>query len=196
MSKCKLCGQSININKAIGKKVCFDFGHGGSDPGALGIMGVKEKDLVYEIGMMAAARLQGKGVDVVFTRTKDEYVTLKGRCDISNNSKSDLFVSLHCNAFSESTVKGVEVYHHPGSKLGGPLAEIVLKSILDAGLYTRNRGVKTSKDFYVLKGTRATAILIELGFITNREDLEIILENEYSLATVLSDSIINCLQKL
>lgn len=196
MKKCNVCGQSIKLNKAIGKRVCFDFGHGGSDPGAIGIMGVKEKDLVYEIGMMVCARLQGKGVDVVFTRTKDEYVTLKGRCDISNNSNSDLFISLHCNAFSESTAKGVEVFHHPSSKYGRSFAEILLKGIVDAGLYTRNRGVKTSRDFYVLKGTRATALLVEIGFITNYDDLEIIQSNKYAFATVMTDSIINCLQKL
>lgn len=177
------------------KRVCFDFGHGGSDPGAIGLGFVKEKDLVYEIGMMAATVLQAKGVDLVFTRTRDNYVTLKGRCDISNNSKSDLFVSLHCNAFNKATAKGVEVFHYPGSRKGKEVSSLIVEDIVKSGLYTVNRGVKTSSKFYVLRGTRAPAVLVELGFITNYEDLKIIQENKFSLAKVLAGSIEKCLQK-
>ncbi len=178
------------------KRVCFDFGHGGSDPGSIGIMGIQEKSLVYEIGMMASAILQGNRVELVFTRTKDEYVSLKTRCDISNNSNSDLFVSLHCNAFNKNAAQGVEVFHHTNSSKGKEFAEIILKDIIDSNLYTRNRGVKTSNSFYVLKGTRAAAILVELGFITNYEDLEIIQSNKSKIAEVLANSIIKCLQKI
>ena len=178
------------------KRVCFDFGHGGSDPGAIGLGFIQEKDLVYEIGLITAAILQAMGVDLVFTRTRDNYVTLKSRCDISNNSESDLFVSLHCNAFNKSTAKGFEVFHYPGSMKGKEVSEIILNGIVESGLYTANRGVKTSNSFYVLKGTRAAAILIELGFITNYEDLEIIQSNKSKIAEVLANSIIKCLQKI
>ena len=175
------------------KRVCFDFGHGGSDPGAIGLGFIQEKDLVYEIGLITATILQAMGVDLVFTRTSDNYVTLKSRCDISNNSESNLFVSLHCNAFNKPTAQGVEVFHYPGSRKGKKISEIILNGILESGLYTANRGVKTSSKFYVLKGTKAPAALIELGFITNYQDLKLIQENKFNLAKVLASSIEKCL---
>lgn len=178
------------------KKVTIDFGHGGSDPGAVGIMGVIEKNLVLEIGQILIEKLKDLGVKTYVTRNKDEYVSLKSRCDISNNSDSDLFVSLHCNAFNKESAKGLEVYHHPKSKYGSPCSKIILDEIINAGLYTRNRGVKTSDRFYVLKRTRATAVLIELGFITNYEDLQLIQTNKYNFANVLANSITKCLQKI
>ena len=176
-------------------RVCFDFGHGGSDPGAIGIGGIMEKNLVLEIGFMAVEILRSKGIDVVITRNKDEYVSLKTRCDISNNSNSDLFISLHCNAFHNAATKGVEVFHYPGSSKGEMYSKIILDDIIKSGLYTANRGVKTSDKFYVLKRTRATAVLIELGFITNYDDLKRIESNKYKLADILANSIIKCLQK-
>lgn len=185
--------EPISLN---GKRLCLDFGHGGSDSGAVGIMGVLEKDLVLEIGKMVLNILKEKGVNVVVTRLKDEFVPLKTRCDISNNSKADLFVSLHCNAFTNSSANGLEVFHYPASEKGKAVANTILNNLVIDNLYTVNRGVKTSSGFYVLRKTVAPAVLVELGFITNYTDLEIIQSNKEKFALNITNSIIQCLQKV
>lgn len=194
-NKCNCnCKREAIAGKTTGKRICVDFGHGGSDPGAVGIMGVKEKDLVLEIGIMVFNILKEKGVNVVVTRLKDEFVPLKTRCDISNNSKADLFVSIHCNAFTNNNAKGLEVYHYPGSKEGQKISKLIIDNLVKEGLYTINRGIKTSSKFQVLKGTKAPAILIELGFITNYDDLELIQSNKDKFARSIAESLLFYLQ--
>lgn len=194
-NKCNCnCKREAIAGKTTGKRICVDFGHGGSDPGAVGIMGVKEKDLVLDIGKMVVSILRDKGVKTIITRWKDEFVPLKTRCDICNNSKSDVFVSIHCNAFTNNNAKGLEVYHYPGSKEGQKISKLIIDNLVKEGLYTINRGIKTSSKFQVLKGTKAPAILIELGFITNYDDLELIQSNKDKFARSIAESLLFYLQ--
>ncbi|MGB0564112.1 MAG: N-acetylmuramoyl-L-alanine amidase [Spirulinaceae cyanobacterium] len=145
----------------------IDPGHGGRDPGAIGIGGLREKDVVLPISLEVARLLSEQGVSVMMTRSDDRYVTLQGRAVMSNRARANLFVSIHANAISMSRpdVNGVETYYFNS---GRRLAEAVQRQILNE-ISIGNRGVKRAR-FYVLRHTSAPSILVEVGFVTGAQD--------------------------
>ncbi|MFA5114955.1 MAG: N-acetylmuramoyl-L-alanine amidase [Candidatus Omnitrophota bacterium] len=93
------------------KKIVIDAGHGGTDPGAIGTTGVREKVLTLDIAKRLSRLLRQDGFEVVMTRTSDTFVSLNRRVDIANNSKADLFISVHVNANRVRSLSGFEVYY-------------------------------------------------------------------------------------
>lgn len=190
------------------KKVVIDPGHGGNDPGTIGTTGVREKDINLDIAKRLANLLRGEGVEVVMTRSSDRFISLQRRVDIANDSRADLFVSVHSNANRVRSLNGFEVYYvasnvndsaramlaakNAGLNIdGSQLASnsLDLKATLWDMIYTLDRaesielsrsickltginldcriiGVKGAR-FYVLKGARMPAVLIEAGFLSN-----------------------------
>ena len=93
------------------RRVVIDPGHGGKDPGAIGRGGLKEKDLVLDVSLKLARALEGKGINVILTRTKDVFFPLWKRCEIANDEGADLFISVHANASRKRKAHGFEVYY-------------------------------------------------------------------------------------
>lgn len=94
------------------RKIVLDPGHGGKDPGAVGVGGIMEKDLVLSIAKKLAVKLKSElGVQVVLTRKDDRYVALEDRTYIANAEDADLFISLHLNASPNPEARGVETYY-------------------------------------------------------------------------------------
>ncbi|NEO84441.1 MAG: N-acetylmuramoyl-L-alanine amidase [Spirulina sp. SIO3F2] len=145
----------------------IDPGHGGKDPGAIGIGGLQEKDVVLPISLEVARLLSERGVSVLMTRSDDRFISLQARSAASNRARADLFVSIHANAISLSRpdVNGVETYYYTS---GRRLAETVQRQILSE-ISIGNRGVKRAR-FYVLRHTSAPSILVEVGFVTGAQD--------------------------
>lgn len=145
----------------------IDPGHGGRDPGAIGIGGLQEKDVVLPISLEIARQLSEKGISVMMTRSDDRFISLQGRAAMSNRARADLFVSIHANAISLSRpdVNGVETYYFSS---GRRLAEVVQRQILSE-INIGSRGVKRGR-FYVLRNTSAPSILVEVGFVTGAQD--------------------------
>ncbi|MEB3226174.1 MAG: N-acetylmuramoyl-L-alanine amidase [Synechococcus sp.] len=147
--------------------VMIDPGHGGRDPGAVGIGGLQEKNVILPISQEVSRILQQNGVSVRLTRDTDYFVSLEGRTQLANSANADLFVSIHANAISMSRpeVNGLEVYYHQSGKV---LAETIHRNILRR-IQMRDRGVRTAR-FYVLRNTSMPSALVEVGFVTGRED--------------------------
>lgn len=149
-------------------KVCIDPGHGGGHPGAV-YFGRKEKDAALAISHRLAMELKAQGVDVVLTRTRDTDVSLAERCRISNAAKADLFISIHLNASVDPTIHGTEVWKWHNSD--NPFASRV-QSALVAATGFKDRGVKDSHEFYVLRHTLCPALVVECGFMSNQREGE------------------------
>ena len=173
-------------------KVCLDAGHGGKDSGAVG-HGLKEKDVVLEVGNKVTRILKQHNVDVIHTRTSDVFVELHERAHKANKANADAFVSLHCNAFTNADAQGVEVFHYPNSRKGFELSKTILDSIINDKLYTKNRGVKMD-NFAVLRLTKMPSALVELGFITNVEDANILKAKQEELAVAVAKGILDYLK--
>ncbi|WKV07866.1 N-acetylmuramoyl-L-alanine amidase [Thermoanaerobacterium sp. CMT5567-10] len=168
--------------------IVVDPGHGGSDSGAVGY-GYFEKDINLSVSLKLRDVFKANNVDIILTRDKDVTLGLSERCDIANKNKADYFISIHCNSFKDSSAKGTETYSYPRSISGAKLAKGVQQTIV-ANLKTIDRGIKTA-NFYVLHHTNMPAILVELGFITNKEDLDLILNKQNLFAISISNGILN-----
>ena len=171
-------------------KYLLDYGHGGNDPGAIGIDNLKEKDIVREIGKRVKYHLERHNQTVIESRPNDETVSLRERSNKANNNNVDLCISIHCNAFSDSSAQGVEIFYYQGSTRGQQLANSILKEITKAKLYTKNRGLKTN-NLHITRETKMPSVLIELGFITNVNDKNLIINNKEKFAVAITKGILN-----
>ncbi len=148
--------------------VVIDPGHGGGDPGAIGIDGIQEKQIVLDISLQVATILREQGANVVLTRDRDLEVELEPRVQIAERANATVFVSIHANSINMSRpdVNGIGTYYT--SEAGHRLAITVQNTAAtDTGM--NNRGVHAAR-FYVTRQTSMPAILVETGFVTGAED--------------------------
>ncbi len=169
-------------------RLCFDYGHGGKDSGAI-YKGRYESHDNLDIGTRVARILRTQGCIVDETRTGDHTVSLWERIRFENRNRYDYFLSFHRNAFRPEFARGVETYIYlTRNKKALNLAKGIQKELFRIGF--ANRGVKTGS-FYVLRNTYAPALLIELGFIDNTLDNRLFDENKEDIAKSIAKMIIN-----
>ena len=151
-------------------RITVDAGHGGSEYGAIGCLGDKEKDVNLKIALKLKEKLNAKGAKVFMTRTTDKIVSLQERVDITNKNNSQIFISIHNNAVSDSQadreITGSEVYYfYPQSK---ELASEISQS-LSAGTGLKPNGAKGGS-FAVIRNTSAVSVLVECAYIISPDD--------------------------
>lgn len=163
------------------KTIAIDPGHGGFDPGKVGTTEVYEKKINLQISLKLRDYLEQSGAFVIMTRTED--VDLDGddekqskrkdmvnRVEKVNNSGADILVSIHQNAFPQPQVKGAQVFYHNQSDKGKLLAQTIQKSIKTYADSENKRVAKHNSDYYVLRVTKSPSVIVECGFLTNREE--------------------------
>ena len=150
--------------------VVIDPGHGGPDPGAVGIGGLRETDVVLDVALQVAQLLQSRGVRVLLTRTTEVDVDLPPRVSLANQSGADLFVSLHANALdiSRPDVNGIETFYFEGSR-SQRLAQAIQDQVLAISPGSPDRGARQGR-FFVIRRTIMPAALAEMGFVTGSLD--------------------------
>ena len=168
-------------------KIFLDYGHGGRDPGAV-FGNLREKDENLLLGKMVKKKLEREGVHVVETRSGDQNVSLRERVKLANEGNYDYILSLHRNAFMPYTAKGIEGHIYTKfQKSTKDLIARILEGLSQLGFI--NRGVKYS-NFYILKHTKAKALLLEIGFIDNPDDNLIFQRDMEKIATIIVREII------
>lgn len=170
-------------------KVFLDYGHGGNDPGAV-CDGYLEKDFNLKIGKRIKYHLERHNFSVIESREGDTNPTLKERSNKANANKVDISVSIHVNAYTDIKAQGFETFYHLGSNRGKQLATCVQKSVISAKLYTKNRGLKTN-NLHMTREVIAPAILIEMGFITNKTDRDILINKSEEMAIAITKGILS-----
>ena len=180
-----------------GRIVVIDPGHGGSDAGAIGPSGVSEKSVSLAVGLKTQKLLTANGYRVIMTRTTDIDVAAPGVSDATElQARVDkappnaaLFISIHCNAFSNGNANGMETYHAPTAIQGRRLATLLNEELEKFG-GLNNRGVKGAR-FYVMTHTKCPASLIELGFITNPREEKLLASSDYQqkLAQAITNAV-------
>jgi len=158
----------------VGRRIVLDPGHGGRDPGCTSYSGVYEKYVNWPIAVALKAALERAGAVVKLTKPQVD-VSIDGyeRAAIANSWGAELFVSIHCNAFTNPNSSGTEVYHYGNSAQSLRLAQVMLNSLTQLGM--PNRGVRVG-NYVVCRETTMPAVLIELGFLTNPSDERILLD--------------------
>ncbi len=172
--------------------IMLDAGHGGRDPGAV-YNGRQEKDDTLALTLAVGEILQGRGIDVLYTRTTDVYESPYQKAMEANEAGADFFVSIHRNSYpTDNTVSGVEtlVYDKSGLKL--QMAENINEQLEAIGFV--NLGVKERPGLVVLRRTRMPAVLVEAGFINSDTDNQLFDENFDDIALAIAEGILDTLQ--
>lgn len=158
--------------------VVLDAGHGGKDPGAEAIDdSCYEKSINLKILLDLKEILDRENIKVYYTRTGDETVYLNPRVNLANETKADLFLSIHCNSSESSQPRGVEVLYksdwNQGSFTSEKLARIALEEIKGISGHI-NRGLVAGDEILIIHKSQVPVALIEVGFLSNEEELSLL----------------------
>lgn len=172
--------------------LCVDPGHGGKDPGAIGIGGKTEADVNLEIALLVGRIAESRGLSVLLTRTDDRFISLSARSSASNLVKASCFVSIHCNGSANDSAHGIEVITSLGDTSADPLATNVIAHLGSTFPDEKIRVDFSDNDpdkemnLYVLRHTDSPAILVECGFITHPESEEKLIDPSYQMLMALA----------
>ena len=202
--------QYVSGNQVKGEEkteVILDAGHGGDDPGKVGVNEVLEKDVNLQITMKVKECLEKEGVTVKLTREMDEGLEtegaknkkvedMKARVRMINEIKPELVVSIHQNSYQTEDVKGAQVFYYIHSQKGEEMAKILQEAVRTVDP-ENHRQVKANESYYVLKRTEVPTVIVECGFLSNWEEAEKLSKEEYQqeMAEAISSGILECLGK-
>ena len=161
--------------------VVIDAGHGGVDPGKVGIDGQLEKDINLSIALRLKEYLEASDVNVVLTREDENGLYPKGeqnkkmsdmkkRCQIIEKAAPDLVVSIHQNSYHEESVSGGQVFYYKNSQKGKTLAEILQKRFNYVLGEKNSRQAKANGNYYLLLHVKPPIAIVECGFLSNRAE--------------------------
>lgn len=185
---------SANGNKLLqGKppvRVVIDAGHGGIDPGKIGINGAEEKDINLQIAALVKRYLELQDVEVIMTRETEEGLydadasnkkvqDMKRRIAMIDEAAPALTVSIHQNSYPEEYVKGAQVFYYTGSTEGQKLADFLQKSLIERLDPENHRQVKANDSYYLLKKTSTPIVIVECGFLSNSEEANKLCDKSY-----------------
>lgn len=170
--------------------IVIDAGHGGDDPGKIGINGALEKDINLTIAHKLKLLLESQDYEVVMTRTTGEGLYQPGtknmkvedmhnRCSIIAETMPVFTVSIHQNSYPEEYVKGAQVFYYGQSKGGEALAKKIQNSMVTRLDPENHRVQKANESYYLLKKTPTPTVIVECGFLSNSSEAELLTTEEY-----------------
>ncbi len=191
------------LKSSKNKVIVIDPGHGGKDPGKIGVNGCLEKDVNLAISNELKKELLKSGFDVIMTRTKDKGLyneldsnkkknDLINRVNIVNNSDAIAVVSIHQNAYISDREKGAQVFYYNGSDIGFELAKTIQDSMRECLDKNNKRIEKSNVSYYMLKETIRPTVIVECGFLSNIEEANKLIEQKYQkkVAKSIKDGIV------
>ncbi|MDD7403763.1 MAG: N-acetylmuramoyl-L-alanine amidase [Butyribacter sp.] len=170
--------------------IVVDCGHGGIDPGKVGINGAYEKDVNLAIGLFLKEDLEKEKYKVIMTREADcglyeetdtnkKISDLKRRAEVMNQDEVDFAISIHQNSFSDGNTRGAQVFYYADSESGESFAKTMQEQLKNS-LDTKNhRQAKANNEYYLLKNTVKTLIIVECGFLSNQEEAQKLCDESY-----------------
>ncbi|MGL5259605.1 MAG: N-acetylmuramoyl-L-alanine amidase [Lachnospiraceae bacterium] len=170
--------------------VVIDAGHGGDDPGKVGVNGSKEKDINLAIAKRLESLLLTQDVQVVMTRTTDaglysasatnkKIQDLRNRVAIIEEVQPDLVISIHQNSYPDESIIGAQTFYHSNSSSGNTLATLIQNQIVSTTNQSKIRLPKGDTSYYLLKNTSVSMVIVECGFLSNTKEASLLVEKEY-----------------
>ena len=174
------------------KTILVDAGHGGADPGMIGVGGLEEKGINLQIAMKLRKNLEKKGFTVIMTREEDKGLydeesrnqkaqDMQQRIAMVKECKPVLCISIHQNSYQDSAVYGPQVFYYEDSAQGKSLAELLQEKLNTRLDVKRPRVAKGNKTYYLLKRSESVLNIVECGFLTNPQEAELLQTDEYQL---------------
>lgn len=189
--------------------IVIDAGHGGRDPGKIGIDNVLEKDINLDIAFELKELLELNDINVIMTRESDvglysesdsnrKAADLKKRIEIINSNDVDLAISIHQNSFTEESSHGAQVFYYSGSVEGKKLANIMQSRIKESIADDNHRVEKSNDNYYMLKKSNCPLVIIECGFLSNGREAELLKSDDYqrSMAWAIHLGVMNYLNSI
>lgn len=183
---------AVVSNESAGKEkvIVIDAGHGGADPGMVGIDGLEEKGINLAVSMKLKESLENQGFTVVMTRTEDQGLyqeetrnkkvqDMQKRIEIMEKAKPLLAVSIHQNSYTEESVKGPQVFYYESSAEGQKLAVSIQNALNTELSVERPRKEKGNTSYFLLKKSPCVLNIVECGFLTNEKEAELLQTEEY-----------------
>ncbi|SNX52999.1 N-acetylmuramoyl-L-alanine amidase family protein [Thermoanaerobacterium sp. RBIITD] len=163
--------------------VYIDPGHGGSDPGAIGVGGIREADINLAIGLKLKTLLEKGGYRTMISRESDVDVGLYDRPYQANNAGADVFVSIHSDSFDSPSANGTTILYFPNGDRGDTrdnrtFAQIIHDNLMKQ-ISTTDRGLSERPNLVVLNQTKMPAVLVETGFVTNPSDAKLLQDDNF-----------------
>ena len=172
--------EMVSSGRVTGRNPCIvlDSGHGGEDPGKIGVNQAKEKDVNLKIAKKTKERLEKKGWKVVMTREKDVMLgdsaagnkkihDMKARVERINKTMPQAAVSIHQNSYQDAQIHGAQVFYYNGSSGGEQLAGLIQTQLVQDLDPENHRQIKPNDSYYLLKKTKGTIVIVECGFLSN-----------------------------
>lgn len=189
--------ENINGEK---KTVVVDPGHGGMDPGKIGINDVEEKEINLEISLMLRDKLEKQEIQVVMTRETDQGLydedssnkkvqDLQRRVELIHEEQPVCVVSIHQNSYPDASVKGAQVFYYEDSTEGKKLAEELQNALIAQVDPENHRQAKGNTTYYLLERTDVPLVICECGFLSNPEEAELLTDQAYQ--ETLTDAIVS-----
>jgi N-acetylmuramoyl-L-alanine amidase len=172
------------------KTVVIDAGHGGIDPGKIGVNGALEKDINLAIALKLERNLKESGINVVMTRTDDNGLyeendtnkkvrDMKKRLEIIEGANPIIAVSIHQNSYTEPSVSGVQVFYYKDSVRSKEAATIMQKQLIKTLKPEKQREAKENGSYYLLKKTSVPIMIVECAFMSNPTEAELLVQEDY-----------------
>jgi len=170
--------------------IAIDAGHGGLDPGKIGVNKALEKDINLKIAMKLKYLLEEKNIKVVMTREEDmglynktdrdwKRADMRNRVSIINSSNALFAVSIHQNSFSQESSRGAQVFYHQNSQNGKIIAETIQERIKQEIKDGNHRLAKANRSYYMLRYTRCPLVIVECGFLSNWREANLLNDDAY-----------------
>ena len=199
---------NLNLNQQQEEKltVVIDSGHGGGDPGKIGVNNALEKDInIAEENQQLRKQikaLEKENIQVVLTRETDEMLAesksedMKKRVQIMNDAKAKLVVSIHQNSYVTEQESGAQVFYYSNSEKGKELALVLQENLKKIDTDNR-REAKANDSYYILRHTDVPTVIVECGFLSNWEEAQKLTTEEYQqeLAQVICDGILQYIRE-
>ena len=186
--------------------IVVDPGHGGIDPGKIGVNNALEKDINLSLSLILAEKLSQSGCRVILTREEDQGLysddsSNKKREDLNNRSEliselsPELVVSIHQNSYHDSSVSGPQVFYYKASENSRNLAQSIQSSFTQAIGDKNTRSPKANDSYYLLLHTPCPCVIVECGFLSNWEEASLLLTEEYQnlMAEAISSGVLTYL---
>lgn len=182
------------------KVVIVDPGHGGKDPGKIGVNKEQEKDINLEISLMVKEKLEAEGITVLMTRDEDKGLydenasnkkvqDLQRRVELIHREQPDCVISIHQNSYQDPKVKGAQVFYYTDSAEGKYLAETLQETLQERIDPENHRQAKGNRTYYLLKRTDVPLVICECGFLSCPEECALLGKKEYQ--EKLADAIVS-----
>jgi len=170
--------------------VVIDAGHGGDDPGKIGINQLLEKDVNLSIALKVRQYLEAQGIRVVMTREDENGLydsgapnkkvqDMKRRVALIEETAPAITVSIHQNSYPEEYVHGAQVFYYDGSRDGQLLAQLLQEQLVQKLDPENHRQIKANDSYYLLKKTDVPIVIVECGFLSNQAEAKLLGQEEY-----------------